>query len=157
MKKILLNIFLGVLLVVTLGLMAYAVISMSKVPSDKLELSNMTLYSSISWVLVWTYALLGLGILSVIVCALVGMIKNPSGIVWTCLAFVLVVAIVGASYYFSLKHQVTIANPADKVGSEQFFEAKETLIAQTCLLVTYVAFAASFLTVLATEVWRRFK
>ena len=140
------NILLGVLLVITVGLMAYAVIAPHSEDYSQYDLS-------ISLNLYWGYFLLVFGVFMAVFCALFGMAQNPSGIKYVAGAAVLIVVIIGAAYFFSAGHDVNIPNLAD--GG--FFSHADTVIAETCILVTYVAFVAAFVTALCTEVWRALK
>ena len=72
MKKIL-NILLGVLMAITVVMMAYAIFTGG---SD----------AAISANLVWGYVLMVLAICSVLFCAVYGMMKNPAGIKGTLLS-----------------------------------------------------------------------
>lgn len=145
MKKKL-NIFLGVLLVITVALMAYAVMAPHSDDPSQYD-------AAISLNLFWGYGLLGLGVLSALGCAAFGMIQNPSSTKLAAVAFVLIVAVVGVAYFVSASHHVQIAD----LSTGGHFGSRETVIAETCVYVTYVAFAAAFLTALVTEVWRAFK
>ena len=85
MKKIL-NILLGVLMAITVVMMAYAIFTGGS-------------EAAISANLVWGYVLMVLAICSVIFCAVYGMMKNPAGIKGTLLSLGLVVVVVLASYF----------------------------------------------------------
>ena len=145
MKK-LLNILLGVLLVITFALLAYAMASAH--PENPAEFD-----ASVSLNLWWGYLLFAAAIAAAIVCAIVGMVKNPSGIKGTVLSLVLIVVIVGASYFLSASHDVQIVD----LQNNGFFGHGETVITETSVLVTYVAMAVAFVTAIATEIWSAFK
>ena len=140
------NILLGILLVITVALMAYAIVSPH--PEDPSQYD-----ASISLCLYWGYFLLVFGALTAVFCALFGMIKNPASIKYVAGAAILIVVIIGAAYFISAGHEVNIPNLAD--GG--YFDHNETVITETCVLVTYVAFVAAFATALVTEVWRALK
>ena len=141
-----LNILLGVLLVVTVALMAYAVFAPH---SD--DYSQYA--ASISLCLYWGYFLLVFGVFMALFCAFFGMAQNPKGAIWVAGSAVLIAVIIGAAYFISAGHNVLIPNLAD--GG--YFDHTETVISESCIIVTYVAFVAAFLSALCTEVWRAFK
>ncbi len=145
MKKIL-NILLGVLLVITFALLAYAMASGH--PENPTEYDP-----SVSLNLWWGYLLFAAAIAAAIVCAIVGMVKNPSGIKGTILSLVLIIVIVGVSYFLSASHDVQIVD----LQNNGYFGHGETVITETSILVTYVAMAVAFVTAIATEIWSAFK
>ena len=140
------KILLGVLLAITVALMAYAVASPH--PEDPSQYD-----AAISMCLYWGYFLLVFGALAAIFCAVFGMIKNPASIKYAAGAGLLIIIIIGVAYFLSAGHTVHIPNLAD--GG--YFDHKDTVITETCVYVTYVAMAAAFLTAIVTEVWRAFK
>ena len=133
MKKIF-NILLGVLLVITIALMVYAIATGGS-------------EAAISANLMWGYFLFAFAVASAIFCAIFGMIKNPAGIKGAILSLALVIIIIGVSYFYSAGHTINIG----------FFGHTETVITETSILVTYVAFAAAFVTAVVTEIWSAFK
>lgn len=139
MKKIL-NILLGVLMAITAVLLVYAVVSGGSEAAIGLNL-------------VWGYFLFAFAIAAAIFCAVFGMIQNPAGIKGTVLSLALILIIVGVSYFFSASHTVQIVD----LQNNGFFSHGETVITETSILVTYVAFVAAFLTAVVTEVWGAFK
>lgn len=139
MKKIL-NILLGILMAITAALMIYAVATGGSSAAIGLNL-------------VWGYFLFAFAILAAIFCALFGMIKNPAGIKGTVLSLALIIIIVGVSYFYSAGHTVNIVD----LQNNGFFGHGETVITETSILVTYVAFVAAFVTAVATQIWSAFK
>lgn len=145
MKKVL-NILLGILLAITVALLVYAMVS----PHPEIP----TEYdSSVSLNLIWGYALFIFAIFTALFCAVFGMIKNPAGIKGTILSLALVIVIVGVSYFYSAGHEVVIEDLQNNCP----FGREETVITETSILVTYVAFVASFATAVVTEIWKLFK
>ena len=135
MKKML-NILMAVLFGITLGLVAWAVIS------GGAEVA-------ISWNLMWGYALLVVAILSVLCAAIKGTITNPAGLKNTLIAVVLVVVVVGAALGIALSHDgLVIPNSAGGVFDDPF----ELVISETGILVPYVVAAATILVTLVGEV-----
>ena len=145
MKKAL-NILLGVLLLLTFVIVGYA--AFAEHPANPAEYD-----AAISTTLWWGYLLFAAAIASAILCAVVGMVKNPSGIKGTILSLVLIVVVVGVSYFIAAGHDVKIVD----LQNNGFFGQGETVITETSVLVTYVAMAAAFVTAIVTEVWGALK
>ena len=131
-----LNIVMGVLFAITLGLVGWAVISGGS-------------EVSISWNLLWGYTLLVVAIVSVIWAAIKGTITNPAGLKNTLIAVAIVVVVVGAALGISLSHDgLVIPNSAGGVFDNPF----ELVISETGIIVTYVVAAATLLVTLVGEV-----
>lgn len=145
MKKIL-NILLGVLMVVTVILLIYAIIAGANGTEAALN-------AAISANLIWGYILFALAIVAALGCAVYGMAKNPAGIKGTILSLVLVVVIIGVAYFIAAGHTVQIPD----LANNDFFGHSETVLTEASIIVTYVAMAAAFLTAIGTEIWRAFK
>ncbi len=139
MKKVL-NILLGALIVITLAVTGYAVAAGG---SD----------ASISLNLIWGYVLLVGAIAAVIGGAIYGMIQSPAGAKGSLLSLVLILAIIAVAYFISAGHTVNIVD----LQNNGYFGHTETVITETSILVTYVAFAASIVVALVTEIWAAFK
>lgn len=139
MKKIL-NILLGVLMAITAILLIYAIATGG---SDAAIGAN----------LIWGYFLFVFAIAAAIFCAVFGMIQNPAGIRGTILSLALILIVIGVSYFVSASHTVNIVD----LQNNGFFGHGETVITETSILVTYVAFVAAFVTAIATEIWGAFK
>ncbi len=139
MKKIL-NILLGVLMAITAVLLIYAVATGGS-------------ETAIGMNLIWGYFLFVFAIAAAIFCAVFGMVKNPAGIKGTIVSVALILIIIGASYFYSASHTVNIID----LQNNGFFGHGETVITETSILVTYVAFVAAFLTAIVTEIRGAFK
>lgn len=139
MKKVL-NVLLGALMVITVVLLAYAIVSGG---SD----------AAIGLNLIWGYILLIAGIVFAVGGAVYGMVQNPAGGKSSLLSVVLILAVIAVSYFISAGHTVNIVD----LQNNGFFAHGETVITETCVLVSYVAFAAAVLTALVTEIWGAFK
>ncbi len=139
MKKIL-NILLGILMAITAVLLVYAVATGGS-------------EAAISLNLIWGYFLFVFAIAAAIFCALFGMIKDSAGIKGTILSVLLILIVVGVSYFYAAGHTVNIVD----LQNNGFFSHGETVITETSILVTYVAFAAAFVTAVVTEIWGAFK
>ena len=144
--KTILNILLGVLLVLTISFVVYA--AFAEHPQNPTEFDP-----SVSLNLWWGYLLFGAAVAAAILCAVVGMFKNPSGIVGTIVSLLLVVGVVGVSYFIAAGHNVQIPD----LQTNGFFDHGETVITETSVLVTYVAMGVAFVTAIVTEVWSAFK
>ena len=138
MKKIF-NILLSVLLVITIVLLVYAIATGGS-------------EAAISANLMWGYALFVFAIASALFCAIFGMIQNPKGIKGAILSLALIIIIVGVSYFYSAGHTINIVD----LQNNGFFGHTQTVITETSIIVTYVAFVAAFLTAIATEIWSVF-
>ena len=145
MKKVL-NILLGLMMAITVALIIYAVASPH--PANFTEFDT-----SISMNLMWGYGLFIFALACAVFCALFGMIKNPAGIKGTILSLILVIAVVGVSYFIASGHSIQIPD----VQNNTTFGVAETVVTETSILVTYVAGAAAFVVAIATEIWGIFK
>ena len=135
MKKML-NIVMGVLFAVTLGLVGWAVVSGGS-------------EVAISWNLLWGYTLLVVAVVSVLWAAIKGTITHPAGLKNTLIAVAIVVVVVGAALGIALGHDgLVIPNSAGGVFDDPF----ELVISETGILVTYVVAAATLLVTLVGEV-----
>ena len=131
-----LNIVMGVLFAITLGLVGWAVISGGS-------------EVSISWNLLWGYTLLVVAVVSVLWAAIKGTITHPAGLKNTLIAVAIVVVVVGAALGIALGHDgLVIPNSAGGVFDDPF----ELVISETGILVTYVVAAATLLVTLVGEV-----
>lgn len=139
MKKVL-NILLGVLMLVTVVLLAYAIISGGS-------------EAAVSLNLIWGYALLLTGVGAAVIGAIYNMVQSPAGAKSSLLSFVLILIVIGVAYFISAGHTVKIVD----LQNNGFFAQGETVITETCVLVSYVAFAAAVLSALVTEIWAAFK
>lgn len=139
MKKVM-NILLGVLLVITAVLLVYAIATGGS-------------ETAISVNLIWGYFLFVFAIAAALFCAIFGMIQNPKGIKGAILSLALVIVVVGVSYFYSASHTINIVD----LQNNGFFGHPETVITEASIIVTYVAFAAAFITAVVTEIWGAFK
>lgn len=139
MKKIL-NILLVVLMVVTVALVVYAI----AVSDDKEALNT-----AVSLNLIWGYILLVGAALSVVYCAVKGMVKNPAGIKKTLASVALIVVIVGAAIAYAMSNSgLAITNSAGGVFDDPF----ELVVTESSIVVTYVAFVATVIAAIFSEI-----
>lgn len=134
------NILLGILMVITLVLLVYAIATGGS-------------EAAISLNLMWGYFLFVAAIAAALFCAIFGMIKNPAGVKGAIISLALVIIVVGVSYFYSAGHTINIVD----LQNNGFFGHTETVITETSILVTYVAFIAAFVTAIVTEIWGAFK
>lgn len=134
------NILLGILMVITLVLLVYAIATGGS-------------EAAISINLMWGYFLFVAAIAAALFCAIFGMIKNPAGVKGAIISLALVIIVVGVSYFYSAGHTINIVD----LQNNGFFGHTETVITETSILVTYVAFVAAFVTAIVTEIWGAFK
>ena len=139
MKKVL-NILLGALMVITVALTAYAIAAGG---SD----------AAISLNLIWGYALLIGAVVAAVGGAIYSTLKSPAGAKMSILSVVLILVVVGVAYFISAGHSVQIVD----LQNNGYFAHNETVITETSILVTYVAFAAAVVSALVTEIWAAFK
>ena len=109
--------------------------------------------AAISANLIWGYVLMVLAICSVLFCAVYGMLKNPAGIKGTLLSLGLMIVVVLVSYFIAAGHDIQIPNFAD--GG--YFSHSETVIADSSILVAYIAMGAAVVAALYSEVAKFFK
>ncbi len=150
MKKFF-NILLGLLLAVSAAILGYVLYAAIIGGAD--AFANPTLNNAISVTIIWAYFLFVFALASALFCAVFGMIKSPAGLKGTALSLALVILVIGASYFYSTGHTVTIAN----IGDGGVFGATETVITEVSILVAYAAFAGAFVVALVTEVFGAFK
>lgn len=134
------NILLGILLVITIALVGYAIATGGS-------------EAAISMNLMWGYFLFVAAIAAAIFCAIFGMIKNPAGVKGAIIALALVIVVIGISYFYAAGHTINIVD----LQNNGFFGHTETVITEASILVTYVAFVAAFVTAIVTEIWGAFK
>lgn len=135
MKKIL-NILLVVLIAVTVALLVYAIATGGS-------------ETAISLNLIWGYVLLVGAALSVVYCAVKGMVKNPAGIKKTLASVAIIVVVVGAAVAYALSNAgLAIRNSAGGVFDDPF----ELVITESSIIVTYVAFVATVIAAVFSEI-----
>lgn len=140
MKKIL-NILLVVLIAVTVALLVYAIATGGS-------------ETAISLNLIWGYVLLVGAALSVVYCAVKGMVKNPAGIKKTLASVAIIVVVVGAAVAYALSNAgLAIRNSAGGVFDDPF----ELVITESSIIVTYVAFVATVIAAVFSEIRNAFK
>lgn len=135
MKKIL-NILLVVLIAVTVALLVYAIATGGS-------------ETAISLNLIWGYVLLVGAALSVVYCAVKGMVKNPAGIKKTLASVAIIVVVVGAAVAYALSNAgLAIRNSAGGVFDDPF----ELVVTESSIIVTYVAFVATVIAAVFSEI-----
>lgn len=135
MKKTL-NIILGILMAVTVVLLGWAIATGGS-------------EASISANLIWGYVLLVAAALSVVYCAVKGMIKNPAGIKKAVASIAIIVVVVGIALGIALSHKgLAIPNSAGGFFDDPF----ELVITESSIIVTYVAFVATILAAIFSEI-----
>lgn len=140
MKKIL-NILLVVLIAVTVALLVYAIATGGS-------------ETAISLNLIWGYILLVGAALSVVYCAVKGMVKNPTGIKKALASVAIIIVVVGAAVAYALSNSnLAIPNSAGGVFDDPF----ELVITESSIIVTYVAFVATVIAAVFSEIRNAFK
>lgn len=140
MKKIL-NILLVALIAVTVALLVYAIATGGS-------------ETAVSLNLIWGYVLLVGAALSVVYCAVKGMVKNPAGIKKTIASVAIIVVVVGAAVAYALSNAgLAIPNSAGGVFDDPF----ELVVTESSIIVTYVAFVATVIAAVFSEIRNAFK
>ena len=91
--------------------------------------------------LVWAYVVLAVAVLLAVFSAGWDLIQKPEGIKGTIFAGVAVIAIIAGAYFIANGHDYQILD----IGNQTNFERGETVIADTSILVAYVAGAGAIL------------
>lgn len=140
MKKIL-NILLVALIAVTVALLVYAIATGGS-------------ETAVSLNLIWGYVLLVGAALSVVYCAVKGMVKNPAGIKKTLASVAVIIVVVGAAVAYALSNAgLAIPNSAGGVFDDPF----ELVVTESSIIVTYVAFVATVIAAVFSEIRNAFK
>lgn len=144
MKKKLLNIVLFILIAITIALAIYMVVEGARVEKPE---------AATSATLIWSYVLIALAIVSALFCAVWGMLKNPAGLKGSLLSFGAIVVIVVAAYLIAAGRTIEIPD----LATGGFFPHNETVIADSSILVTYVAMGGAVIAALFSEIYKAFK
>ena len=127
---------LVVLIAVTVALLVYAIATGGS-------------ETAISLNLIWGYVLLVGAALSVVYCAVKGMVKNPAGIKKTIASVAIIVVVVGAAVAYALSNAgLAIPNSAGGVFDDPF----ELVVTESSIIVTYVAFVATVIAAVFSEI-----
>lgn len=100
----------------------------------------------------WTYAMIGLGLASVILLPLFNIAKNPKSAVRSLIGLAIVAVIVLIAY--SLSDATPIYTPGNPEG---YTDAMELKLSDTGLITTYIALGIAVLSILVTETYKLFK
>lgn len=136
MKKFV-NVLLVILLSVTVLLTLYAVFS-----------SPEGLNAAISLNIIWCYILLAGAIAVALGCAAWGLLQDPAGLKSSLLSLLLMVAVVVISYVVAAGHEYQIVD----LNTGGYFDQWKAIIADTGILVTYVAFVGAIAAAIYSEV-----
>ena len=109
--------------------------------------------AAINLTLIWGYILMVSAVAAAVLGAIYSTLKSPAGAKMSILSVVLILVIVGVAYFISAGHTVQIVD----LQNNGYFPHVDTVITETSILVTYVAFAAAVVTALVTEIWAAFK
>ena len=131
------KILLIVLLVVTVALVGYAVLS-----------SPEGLNAAINLNLIWGYILLGGAALAAVACAVWGLIQSPKGMKSALISLVLVAAVIIISYVVASGHDIKIVD----LQNGGYFEHGATVIADAGIWVAYIAGAGAILSAIYAEI-----
>ncbi|MFI3280692.1 MAG: hypothetical protein R3Y44_01840 [Rikenellaceae bacterium] len=141
------KILLGVMLAVTVCVIAYPVYVAFTGGSEE------AIAAAVGVNLYWGYALLALVVLSALFGAVYGMFKASAGLLKTVISFVVVAAIVVGSYLFAASHTIEIFN----IENGSVFPAGDTIITECSIIIAYIAMGGAVIAALASEVMGAFK
>ena len=98
--------------------------------------------------LYWGYFLMGAAIVAALVGAGMDLLKKPEGIKGALISVVAVVAIIVIAYVIANGHDYQILD----IGNQTNFERGETVIADTSILVAYVAGAGAIISAIYSAI-----
>ncbi|MFI3286243.1 MAG: hypothetical protein R3Y08_06265 [Rikenellaceae bacterium] len=146
MKNIL-KILLGVMLAITVCVIAYPVYTAFTGGSEE------AIAAAIGVNLYWGYALFAIVVISALLGSIYGMLNASAGLLKTVLSFVLVAAIVVGSYLYAAGHTIEIIN----IENGAAFPAMDTVITESSIIIAYIAMGGAVLAALASELMGAFK
>ena len=97
--------------------------------------------TAVDGMLMWGYAIAAAAIVIAVLVAVWDLIQKPEGIKGTIFAGVAVIAIIAGAYFIANGHDYQILD----IGNQTNFERGETVIADTSIMVAYVAGAGAIL------------
>ena len=130
-----------ILIAIAVALVAWCVFT----TPEEATVENATAVGSM---LMWGYAIAGAAIVIAVLAAIWDMIQKPDGIKGTIFAGVAIVAIIAGAYFIANGHDYQILD----IGNQTNFERGETVIADTSILVAYVAGAGAILSAIYSAV-----
>ena len=104
--------------------------------------------TAVGSMLMWGYAIAGAAIVIAVLAAIWDMIQKPDGIKGTIFVGVAIVAIIAGAYFIANGHDYQILD----IGNQTNFERGETVIADTSILVAYVAGAGAILSAIYSAI-----
>ncbi len=145
--KNLFKILLGVMLAITVGVIAYPIVVSFTGGTEE------ALNAAIGLNLYWGYALLAIVVLAALLGSIYGMFKASSGLLKTVLSFVGVAIIVVGSYLYAASHTIEIFN----IENGSVFPAFDTIVTESSIIIAYVAMGGAVLAAIASELMGAFK
>ncbi len=142
-----LKILLGVMLAITAAVLGYALFMAGTQSTEE------AVNAAVELNLYWAYVLCAVVAFSTLFSAVYGMLKSSGGLLKTLLSAGLVIAVCVVSYVIASGHTVEIVN----IENGGFFDAGDTIITETSVLIAYVAMAGAFVAAIASEVMGAFK
>ena len=104
--------------------------------------------TAVGSMLMWGYAIAGAAIVIAVLAAIWDMVQKPDGIKGTIFVGVAIVAIIAGAYFIANGHDYQILD----IGNQTNFERGETVIADTSILVAYVAGAGAILSAIYSAI-----
>ncbi|MFI3331843.1 MAG: hypothetical protein SNI51_05545 [Rikenellaceae bacterium] len=145
--KNLLKILLGVMLAITVAVIAYPIVVSFTGGTEE------ALNAAIGLNLYWGYILFGIVVLAALLGSVYGMLKASTGLLKTILSFVGVAVIVVGSYIYASSHTIEIFN----IENGSVFPAFDTVVTESSIIIAYVAMGGAVLAALVSEVMGAFK
>jgi hypothetical protein len=130
-----------ILIAIAVALVAWCVFT----TPEEATVENATAVGSM---LMWGYAIAGAAIVIAVLAAIWDMIQKPDGIKGTIFVGVAIVAIIAGAYFIANGHDYQILD----IGNQTNFERGETVIADTSILVAYVAGAGAILSAIYSAI-----
>lgn len=96
---------------------------------------------AIGYNLVWGYVLLGVAVIVALFSAAMGLVTKPEGLKGALISLVAIVAIVVIASVVASGHDFQIVD----LQNSAYFGRSETVVTDTCILITYVALAGAII------------
>ena len=130
-----------ILIAIAVALVFWCVFTTPEVPT----IENATAVGSL---LMWGYAIAAVAIVIAAFAAVWDLIQKPEGIKGTLFAGVAIIAIIAGAYFIANGHDYQIVD----LNTMGYFERGETVIADTSIMVAYVAGAGAILSAIYSAI-----
>lgn len=130
-----------ILIAVAVALVFWCVFTTPEVPT----IENAT---AVGTLLMWGYAIAAVAIVIAVLAAIWDLIQKPEGIKGTIFAGIGIIAIIVGAYFIASGHNFEILD----IGNQVNFERGETVIADTSIMVAYVAGAGAIISAIYSAI-----